>query len=102
MIQEEDTFTDNIKDYKASEIVDGDKHDSEVEHMFYIWQLNHLLVMERDSKKFKVYDADNGKLIQTVPEKSSIARGAVISADYIEDQKLVATTANNNSINLWD
>lgn len=28
--------------------------------------------------------------------------GAVIGADYIDSENLVATTSNNNSINLWD
>ncbi len=63
MIQEEDTYIDNIKDYKASPLIDDEKHDTEVEHMFYIRELNHLLVMEWDSKKFKVYDGNTGKWI---------------------------------------
>jgi len=37
-----------------------------------------------------------------VPEKLGISGGAVIGADYIEKHNLVATTSNNNSINLWD
>jgi hypothetical protein len=35
-------------------------------------------------------------------EKSTNSGGAVIGADYIDEFKLVATTANNNSINFWD
>lgn len=63
--------------------------------------------MERDAKKFKVYDTLKGKFIQSVPpEKSDIKGGAVISADYIEipnsNIKYVATCQNNNAINFWD
>jgi hypothetical protein len=85
--------------------------------MYYIEKLKHLLVMERDSKRFKVYNARNGKWIQNVPgtylhnilihlniEKNAGSGGAVIAADYIEmdNIKFVATTSNNNSINFWD
>lgn len=58
--------------------------------------------MEWDAKKFKVYNGKTGKCIQSVPEKLGISGGAVIGADYIEKHNLVATTSNNNSINLWD
>lgn len=102
MVRKDRTFLDAIKNYKPSKVVDKEKHDTEVEHMYFIPQLKHLLVMERDAKKFKVYNARTGKFIQCVPEKSGMSGGAVIGADYISGRKLVATTANNNSINLWD
>jgi len=38
-----------------------------------------LIVIERDNKKFKVYDQNNGKLIQSVPGHTS----SVIAAEYI-------------------
>jgi hypothetical protein len=44
-----------------SDIKDDEKHDTEVESMFYIDKLKHLLVMERDSKRFKVYNTKTGK-----------------------------------------
>ena len=31
-----------------------------------------------------------------------MAGGAIIGADYVDYFKLVATSANNNSINFWD
>ena len=67
MVRKDRTFIDAIKSYYASEIKDTEKHDTEVEHMYYIEKLRHLLVMERDSKRFKVYNARNGKWIQNVP-----------------------------------
>lgn len=91
-----------FKNYYASDIVDDEKHDTEVEHLYFIEKLKHLLVMERDSKRFKVYDCKTGKFKQNVPDKSGASGGAVIGADFVESENLVATTANNNSINLWD
>lgn len=63
MVRKDRTFIDAIKNYYASDIKDTEKHDTEIEHMFYIEKLRHLLVMERDSKRFKVYNAKTGKWI---------------------------------------
>ena len=67
MVRKDRTFIDAIKNYQPSDIKDNEKHDTEVEHMYYIEKLKHLLVMERDSKRFKVYNAKTGKWIQNVP-----------------------------------
>ena len=105
MVRKDKNHIDAIKTYYPAEIKDG-KHDTEIEHMFYLEKLQQLLVMEKDAKTFKVYDAKKGKLIQTVPEsKSKLGNGgAFIAADYIEhgNIKLVATTSNNNAIDFWD
>jgi hypothetical protein len=72
--------------------------------MYYLPKLQHLLVMERDSKRFKVYNSKTGKWMMNVPEKSPSNGGAFIAADYVEcgSTKFVATTTNNNQINFWD
>jgi hypothetical protein len=67
MVRKDRSFIDKIKNYFASDIKDTEKHDTEIEHMYYIEKLRHLLVMERDSKKFKVYNAKTGKWVQNVP-----------------------------------
>ena len=105
MVSKEGTFIDAIKNYYTSEIKDtGLPHDTEVENMVYIDKLKHLLVMERDAKRFKVYNSKTGKWIQTVPEKNAHLGGAIIAADYVEyeNMKFVATTTNNNNIKFWD
>ena len=61
MVAKDRTFIDAIKSYYMSDIKDDEKHDTEVESMFYIDKLKHLLVMERDSKRFKVYNTKTGK-----------------------------------------
>jgi hypothetical protein len=60
MVRKDRTFIDAIKNYFQSDIKDDEKHDTEVENMVYIDKLKHLLVMERDSKKFKVYNSKAG------------------------------------------
>jgi len=54
------TFIDAIKNYFASEIKDEKKHDTEVENIVYFDKLHEMMIMERDSKKFKVYDTRTG------------------------------------------
>ena len=105
MVSKEGTFIDAIKNYYASEIKDtGLPHDTEVENMVYIDKLKHLLVMERDAKRFKVYDTKTGNWWKTVPDKNSQSGGAIIAGDYVEYEniKLVATTTNGANIRFWD
>jgi len=61
MIRKDRTFLDAIKEYKHLEWKDEAKHDSEVEHMYYLPKLKHLLVMERESRFFNVYDMKTGR-----------------------------------------
>ena len=94
MVSKDRTFIDAIKNYFISDIKDDEKHDTEVESMFYIDKLKHLLVMERDSKRFKVYNTKTGKYQQSTKyeskvqgentDKSAVKHGAIIAADYIE------------------
>lgn len=104
MIRKDRIFIDAIKNYNLSPI-QGGKHDTEIESMFFLEPLRHLLVMERDEKRFKVYNSKTGKFMMTVPARQTgSGGGAVIAADYVHQGniKLVATTHNNNAINFWD
>jgi hypothetical protein len=106
LVAKDRTFIDIIKSYNMSDNKDDVKHDTEVESMFYIDKLKHMLVMERDSKRFKVYNSRTGKFLtkgeSKVQGKNSdskpIKHGAIIAADYIEigNTKLFATTSNGN------
>ena len=100
MVRKDDTFIDSIKEYYMSHVKDEEKHEAEVEYMFYFGEkLNQLLIMERDNKKFKVYDATTGKC-----ENRGVTghTGAVIAAEYIKEQDIIVTSANDNSLNFWD
>jgi hypothetical protein len=64
MVRKDSNLVDAIKNYLPSSIKDGgglSKHESDIEQMFYLEKLEHLLVMEKDAKSFKVYDAATGK-----------------------------------------
>ena len=59
MVKKDSVYVDTIKDYKLSDIRDVN-HDTEIEHIFYMESKQHLIVMERDAKRFKVYNAKTG------------------------------------------
>ena len=65
--------------------------------------------MERDAKRFKVYNAKTGQLMMSVPAgKTSITGGSFIAADLItttsnkQTLTYVVTTSSDNIIKLWD
>jgi len=57
MIRKDRTFIDAIKDYMLSNVKYKEKHETEVEHIYYFHKLKQFLIMERDNKKFKVYNS---------------------------------------------
>ena len=108
MVKKDSVFVDTIKDYLPSDIRDVN-HDTEIEHIYYMESKQHLIVMERDAKRFKVYNARNGQLIMSVPSgKTSVTGGSFIAADlitYVRNKQIntyVVTTSSDNIIKLWD
>jgi hypothetical protein len=75
MVRKDSTDIDTIKNYFPSDIQDDGPHDTEVEAMFYIDKLKHLLVMERDQKRFKVYDCKRKtvEFKQNVPDDKEVS-----------------------------
>ena len=60
MVRKDQTVTDAIKNYNLSELTDDKKHESSIEKVFSFDKIKSLLVMERDSLKYKVYDSVEG------------------------------------------
>jgi hypothetical protein len=100
MVRKDRTFLDAIKDYKPVEWRDEAKHDSEIEHMYYLPKLKHLLVMEREAKRFNVYNMKTGKL--HVRDGVWGHKGAVIGCAHAKEFGYVVTSGNDLTINLWD
>ena len=58
---------DSVKKYYSStDIVDSSTHASNIENVVYIEPIDKLVVLEKESKDFKVYDASSAKHIATV------------------------------------
>lgn len=96
MIKKDRTFIDAIKNYYPTEWVDKARHSNEIEHMFYLPHIKHLLVMESNSSGFKIYDMKSGFFIKEVHGH----RGAVIAATHAPSPRRVVTSANDLTINL--
>lgn len=55
LLRKDRTFRNVIKNYYLSEnIVDKEKHESDIDNIFYFNNIKNLLVLEKDSPKFKV------------------------------------------------
>jgi WD40 repeat protein len=57
-----------------------------------------LIVLERDSPRFKVYRANDCDLICEV----NAHKCAVLAAEFIQNHHMVATSSNDLTINFWD
>ncbi len=66
--------------------------------MYFFDRLKMLLVLEKESPKFKVYNSNTSELIWNV----NAHKGYVLSAEFIPDQNLIASSSNDLTINFWD
>ena len=79
-------YKEVIKDYYPSEtIFDKEKHESGIEKLYYFDKLKTLICLEKDSPKYKVYNANNcGLICEVIAHKC-----AVLSAEFIPDNNLM-------------
>ena len=98
LVRKEQGFVDVIKNYKQSEWRDTVKHDNDIECVNFFPHLKQLIVMERDNKRFKLYNSKTNRFDREIKGHT----GAVISSLHVTKHKLVATSANDLSIILWD
>lgn len=56
------------------------------------------MVLEKDSCKFKIYNANTGKLQTEIKAHKS----PILSAEFIPDLGLIATSSNDLTINFWE
>lgn len=98
LAQKDQGFVEIIKNYKPSEWRDTVKHDNDIEYSSFFSTTKHLLVTERDNKKFKIYNMKNGKFEREVKGHT----GAIISACHILEKNIVATSSNDMTIILWE
>jgi WD40 repeat protein len=92
------SFIDVIRNYHLSKTKDIHKHEAEISKVFYFHQLKHLIVLENSSKKLKVYDYVDAKLLHSFVAHS----GSVLAAEYLHSQKLVVTSGADNCLMFWD
>ncbi|CAD8108111.1 unnamed protein product [Paramecium primaurelia] len=99
LLRNDRSFKDVIKSYHPAEnIKDEQKHETVIDRVYFFDRLKMLLVLEKESPKFKVYNSNTSELIWNV----NAHKGYVLSAEFIPDQNLIASSSNDLTINFWD
>lgn len=97
LLRKDRTFRNIIKNYYPSEtIIDKQKHENQIESVFYFDKF--VITLEKDNNKYKVYNAQNCDFICEV----NAHKGALITAEHIPEEKMLATSSNDLTINFWD
>jgi len=94
-----DEFTvDNIKTYEPSAVKDLTKHESVIEKLVYLEQIDALVCLSKDSRRFRLYDP------KRCTKRSEVSghRGTVINCCFVDAFSQIATTSADMSICLWD
>eukprot|EP00929_Paragymnodinium_shiwhaense_P086097 TRINITY_DN46596_c0_g1_i1.p1 TRINITY_DN46596_c0_g1~~TRINITY_DN46596_c0_g1_i1.p1 ORF type:complete len:1212 (-),score=216.11 TRINITY_DN46596_c0_g1_i1:42-3587(-) len=89
---------DNIKTYEPSSCLDGTKHENIIEKLVYLEQIDAVVCMCKESRKFRLYNPKRC----TVRNEVSGHRGTVINCCYVEPFGQIATTSADMTICLWD
>ena len=99
LLRKDRTFRNVIKNYYPSEYVsDKEKHETDIEKVYYFDSIKNLIVLEKESPKFKVYNSNNCELLCEI----NAHKGAILSAEILPEQNLIATSSNDLTINFWD
>ncbi|CAJ1439977.1 unnamed protein product [Effrenium voratum] len=94
-----DEFTvDSIKTYEVSQVKDVSKHETPVEKLVYLEQIDSLVCLSRGSRSFRLYEPKRCALQHQV----SGHRGTVINCCYVDAWAQIATTAADMTICFWD
>ncbi len=82
MLRNDRCFKNVIKQYNPSDTIrDTEKHETGIEKVYYFEKLKNLIVLEKDSPRFKVYHANNCQFFCEV----NAHKCAVLSCEYVPD-----------------
>mmetsp|Transcript_11200 Transcript_11200/g.25514 ORF Transcript_11200/g.25514 Transcript_11200/m.25514 type:complete len:1185 (+) Transcript_11200:55-3609(+) len=94
-----DEFTvDNIKSYEPSKVLDQSKHESFVEKLIYLEQIDSVVCLAHNSRRFRLYDPVRCSITHEV----SGHRGTVVNCCFVDAFSQIATTSADMTICLWD
>ena len=77
---------------------DKQKHENDINKIYYFDIIKHLLVIENESKKILIYNYLTGGLITSF----SAHNGSVLAAEYLVGQDLICTSGSDNCLLFWD
>eukprot|EP00931_Biecheleriopsis_adriatica_P117532 TRINITY_DN93038_c0_g1_i1.p1 TRINITY_DN93038_c0_g1~~TRINITY_DN93038_c0_g1_i1.p1 ORF type:complete len:1183 (+),score=279.83 TRINITY_DN93038_c0_g1_i1:19-3567(+) len=94
----EEFTVDSIKTYEASQVLDMTKHESPVEKLVYLEQIDSVVCLSHNSRSFRLYDPKRC----VVKNEVSGHRGTVINCCYVDAFSQIATTSADMTICFWD
>lgn len=94
----EEFTVDSIKTYEPSPVVDQSKHDSNIEKLVYMEQMDAIVCLSHNTRVWRLYDPKRCTLRQEV----SGHRGTVVHCCYVDAFSQVATASADMTICMWD
>ena len=92
-------FVDIIRNYHISKTArDKQKHENDINKIYYFEAIKQLLVIENESKKLLIYNYLTGALIMSFVAHN----GSVLAAEYLTGQDIVCTSGSDNCLLFWD
>jgi WD40 repeat protein len=98
MAGQDEFAVDSIKTYESSTTIDQSKHESAVEKLVYLDQIDSMVCLSHNSRHFRLYDPKRC----TVRNEVAGHRGTVINCCFVDAFHQIATTGADMTICLWD
>jgi len=93
-----DDTVDAIKMYEASPVVDNTSHETAIDKLVYLEEVDSFVCLARNCQSFRVYDPKRC----TVQKEGYGHRGTVVSCCYVGADQQIGTTSVDNTVCLWD
>eukprot|EP00927_Polykrikos_kofoidii_P038230 TRINITY_DN32542_c0_g1_i1.p1 TRINITY_DN32542_c0_g1~~TRINITY_DN32542_c0_g1_i1.p1 ORF type:complete len:994 (+),score=135.24 TRINITY_DN32542_c0_g1_i1:102-3083(+) len=93
-----DDTVSTIKTYAASSVHDHSSHDSAVDKLVYLQEIDAVVCLSAGSQRFRLYDPKRC----TIKDEVAGHRSSVVSCCYVGFNEQLATTSVDQSVCLWD
>lgn len=102
LIEHEIRQGDTIEDptnfaYKESHIKDLDTHNNYISKIYYVKELDKVLMFEQNMRILKIYEGDHMKLVYEINCSANI-----LALEYIPDRAMIAISLSDQSIVFYE
>jgi WD40 repeat protein len=100
MLRGEESRADSVEEYKKSRVMHDRviRHETRIEKLYYFEEIDTTLLFERQNHAYRVLDGKEMTQITQVHGHT----GQLVSAEYMPQLGLLATTATDRTIRFWD
>ena len=94
-----DNLVNAIRNYHICKTAkDKQKHENDINKLYFFEPIKQLLVIENESKKILVYNYLTGSMINSFVAHN----GSVLAAEYLYGQDIICTSGSDNCLLFWD